>query len=103
MKGSFLLPALLLAMVFQPCVAEEEAPLADENARINYSVGYQVGSDFQRPGMQLDPEIVARGVEDAMSGADPLLSPLEMRKELGDLQRRARAAKPASKPAAGAQ
>ncbi|MGD8643500.1 MAG: FKBP-type peptidyl-prolyl cis-trans isomerase N-terminal domain-containing protein, partial [Chromatiales bacterium] len=66
----------------------DELKLDDENARINYSVGYQVGNDFRRQGVEIDPEIVARGIADAMSGTQPAMSSPDMRKELTDLQRR---------------
>ena len=74
-----------------PSLAEEAVKLQDENARINYSVGYQVGSDYRRKGIRLDPEVVAKGIEDALSGNEPLLTPAEMRKELTEVQRRASA------------
>jgi len=92
--GTLLLPALWLALTAAP-VGAEEAALADENARINYAVGYQVGGDFKRQGLDLDPELVARGVADALSGAEPQMTPAEMRKELTELQKKVTAARQA--------
>jgi FKBP-type peptidyl-prolyl cis-trans isomerase FklB len=91
MKRLILLAVFCLALVSTPSLAEEAVKLEDENAQINYSVGYQVGGDFRRQGIQLDPEVVAKGIEDALSGNEPLMTPVEMRKELTDLQRRASA------------
>jgi FKBP-type peptidyl-prolyl cis-trans isomerase FklB len=91
MKKLILLAALCLALASMPSLAQEAVELEDENARINYSVGYQVGGDFRRQGIELDPEVVAKGIEDALSGNKPLMTPVEMRKELTDLQRRASA------------
>jgi len=91
MKRLILLVLLFLSLFSLPSLAEEPVMLEDENARINYSVGYQVGGDFRRQGIDLDAEVVAKGIEDALSGSKPPLTPVEMRKELTELQRRASA------------
>ena len=104
MNKLILLAAFCLTLVSMPLFAQEALKLEDENARINYSVGYQVGGDFRRQSIELDPQIVAKGIEDALSGNKPLLKPDEMRKELTELQRRARAIQQArAKQAAEAQ
>ena len=41
--------------------------------------------------MDIDPEIVLKGVEDALSEGEPLLKPDEMRTTLAELQRRVKA------------
>ena len=63
MKKLILLAAFCLAFISTPSLAQEAVKLEDENARINYSVGYQVGGDFRRQGIELDPEVVAKGIE----------------------------------------
>ena len=97
MKKLILLAAFCLAFISTPSLAQEAVKLEDENARINYSVGYQVGGDFRRQGIELDSEVVAKGIEDALSGNKPLMTPVEMRKELTELQRQASAKQPAPK------
>jgi len=88
MRGSLSIAALSLAVASAAAPAEEAVKLDDENARINYGVGYQVGGDFKRQGVDLDPEIVTKGIEDALSGAKPAMTPTEMRKELAAVQQR---------------
>ena len=100
MKKLILLAGFSLVLVSMPALAQEAVKLEDENARINYSVGYQVGGDFRRQGIELDPEVVANGIEDALSGNKPLMTPVEMRKALTELQRLASAKQPS--PAAQA-
>ena len=95
MKKLILLAVVCLAFISTPSLAQEAVKLEDENARINYSVGYQVGGDFRRQGIELDPEVVAKGIEDALSGNKPLMTPVEMRKELTELQRQTSAKQPA--------
>jgi FKBP-type peptidyl-prolyl cis-trans isomerase FklB len=66
----------------------EEMQLKDENARINYSLGYQVGKDFSRQGLNMDAEALAKGIDDALSGAEPLMTPEEVQKTLTELKRK---------------
>jgi FKBP-type peptidyl-prolyl cis-trans isomerase FklB len=104
MKRLFLFAIYGLTFVSLPSLAQEAVKLEDENARINYSVGYQVGDEFRRQGIALDPEVVAQGIGDALSGNTPLLTPVEMRKELTELQRQAKTKQQArAKQAAEAQ
>lgn len=86
MRGSLSIAALYLAVASSTAPAEEAVKLDDENARINYSIVYQVGDDFQRQGMDLDQALVIKGIEDAFSGAKPALTPAEMRKALAGLR-----------------
>ncbi len=88
MRGKISLAWLTVTLVSFCAGAEEAASvLEDENARLNYGVGYQVGGDFRRQGIDLDPEIMIEGVEDALNGNAPRMTPAEMRKTLADLQR----------------
>jgi len=103
MKGAFFLSPLLLALVSAPAPAEEPLKLEDESARINYSVGYQVGGDFKRQGREIDLDILVQGVADAISGAEPAMTPQEMRKELTELQKKVMAARKARAEEAAAR
>jgi FKBP-type peptidyl-prolyl cis-trans isomerase FklB len=68
------------------CLAEEV--LKDEKARVNYSVGYQIGDDFKRQGVKINPEALVKGIQDALSGNKPLMSADEQRATLVNLQRK---------------
>jgi FKBP-type peptidyl-prolyl cis-trans isomerase FklB len=69
-------------------VAAENLKLEDETARINYSVGYQIGGDFKRQGVELDAKAVVKGIEDALAGGETLMTPQEMRTTLVDLKKK---------------
>ncbi len=84
--------ALLGALVAATAWAAQESALVDEQDRISYSVGYQVGGDFKRQGLELDAEALVRGIQDAMSGAEPAMPEAEMRKTLIELKQRVMAA-----------
>ncbi len=89
MKHLLILSTALLAHI---CVAAEPIDLDTDTAKINYSVGYQIGGDFKLEGLEMQPEVVVRGIQDALSNAAPLMTPEEMRTTMGELGKR-RAAK----------
>jgi FKBP-type peptidyl-prolyl cis-trans isomerase FklB len=71
------------------CAAEAEPmTLDDRTARINYSLGYQIGGDFKRQGIEMDADAVVKGIEDALSGAEPLMPQKAMNGILMELKRK---------------
>lgn len=65
--------------------AEQAVVLEDKAAKINYSVGYQIGGDFKLQEIEIRSEAVLRGIEDALSETDALMSPQEMQKTMAEL------------------
>lgn len=73
------------------CVWSAQAapePLESEADQINYSVGFRVGSDLRDQGGEVSAEMLVKGIQDAVSGVDPLVSHEEMQDTLAELQRR---------------
>jgi FKBP-type peptidyl-prolyl cis-trans isomerase FklB len=68
--------------------AEEKQILKDQNDRTSYSIGYQIGGDLKRQGVGVNPELMVKGVQDAMGGKEPLMTLEEMQKELVVLKQR---------------
>jgi len=68
--------------------AEDTLKLDNDTARINYSLGYQIGGDFKRQGVELNPEAVVKGMQDALSGSEPLMPQQEMNATLVELKRK---------------
>ena len=77
-----------VSLFFNPCIASEEVEIKDENDKVSYSVGYQVGGDFRKQGVDLNPEALLNGIQDALSEKPPLMTPEEMRKTLVELKKR---------------
>ena len=72
--------------------AERPAPM-DAKAKESYSLGYQFGQNMKAQGIDLDLEIYAAGIRDALSGTSPQLSPDEIRTVVTELQKRITAAR----------
>jgi FKBP-type peptidyl-prolyl cis-trans isomerase FklB len=69
-----------------------ETTLKDDQDRESYSVGYQIGSNFKRQGIELKSEPFSKGMQDALSGSASALSKEDIEKALASLQQRAGAA-----------
>lgn len=94
--------ALGLSLLATVSVAQEPASeLEDETQKLSYSIGFQVGSDFKRQGISLDPEVLVKGVQDGLAGSTPQMKPEEMRQALTRLQQRAAAAAQQERDAQG--
>ena len=83
----FVLSALGLLLML-PAAADQPLELKTETDRISYSLGNQIGGDFKRQGVEINAEAVVRGIQDVLSGAQPLLSQDEMTKMLVELKRK---------------
>jgi FKBP-type peptidyl-prolyl cis-trans isomerase FklB len=83
-----LVAVLSVALLSGVCRAGDKLDMTDEKVRLSYSVGYQVGGDFLRQGMDINPELLLKGVQDALLGKEPLMTPQEMRTTLVDLQKK---------------
>jgi FKBP-type peptidyl-prolyl cis-trans isomerase FklB len=84
--------ALTIFFLISISFAEDKRGLKDEMDRISYSVGHQVGGDFKRQGVELNPEALLKGIQDALSGTEPMMSRQEMNKTLMDLKKKIMAA-----------
>lgn len=82
--GTTVVAALLAAGGF----AGEKPALEDTKDKINYSVGFQIGGDFRRQGVELNPEALVRGVRDAMGEKEPLLPKEEMWSTLSAMKKK---------------
>ena len=68
--------------------ANDAPQLTSERDKINYSVGYQIGGDFKKEGVELAPDLLVRGIRAALEGTQPALSPEEMRTTLMELKKK---------------
>jgi len=77
--SSVLYAAVLLAYTV-PGVAADTAVLNTEPEKNGYSVGYDLGRSIHRQLADVDPESMARGLKDAMTGATSALPEEEMQR-----------------------
>jgi FKBP-type peptidyl-prolyl cis-trans isomerase len=81
-----------MTLFFGVCSAGENLNLTDKKIRLSYSVGYQVGNDFLRQRKDINPDVLLKGVQDALADREPLMTHTEMRTTLINLQKAVAAA-----------
>lgn len=79
----------------KPTPAPKATPKATpktEKDKVNYTIGYRFGAEFKRQGIDLDPDLVAKGFRDAVEGKEPLMNPKDMASTWADLRKKTIAA-----------
>ena len=61
--------------------------LNSEKARFSYALGMLYGHNFQSREMEVDTDLLVRGIKDIQSGGSTLLTPKEMRETLDAYQK----------------
>jgi FKBP-type peptidyl-prolyl cis-trans isomerase FklB len=82
-------PVLFLGLFLLSVICEgaDSAEPKIDKVKINYSIGYQVGTDMKHQGIEINTEALLKGVGDGVSEKEPLLTRQKMREILIDLQK----------------
>ena len=70
---------ITLTMLATPLFAENRPALKDTKDKVSYSIGLDIGTTFKKQKMEINSDVLAAGVKDGLSGANPLLTPDEVR------------------------
>jgi FKBP-type peptidyl-prolyl cis-trans isomerase FklB len=73
--------------------AEEKKEFKNPEQAVSYSLGFQMGAELLKRGVVVDSEMIAEGVRDGLSGAEPRLSEADMKDRLSGLEAQVKQAK----------
>jgi len=97
-----------LGLLAAQASADEDRPPRTQKEKVSYAMGVAVAKHFQRQAVEVDADVLARGVHDALSGRKLLLSEEELRMatseakaELNQKQREAASARKTDRKARG--
>jgi FKBP-type peptidyl-prolyl cis-trans isomerase len=79
------LAAAAMCTVVLPALAQDAALKSDKD-KLSYGIGADLGRNLKRLEIEVDPELVRKGLLDALSGAKPMMSEEEVRGVLTGLQ-----------------
>jgi len=87
MKKTILLAVVVCAGLTAPLLADSTNVLSDEKSKVSYAIGLRIGTGWKQNGIDVDDTLVLRGLQDAQSGATPLLSDDEVKTTLTQFQK----------------
>jgi FKBP-type peptidyl-prolyl cis-trans isomerase FklB len=89
MKRRLSATLVTLAILFLAigCTAEDKAPeLKSLKDKVSYSIGLNIGKDFKTQNIEVDPDLLARGIRDALSDGKPLLTEEQIQETIATFQ-----------------
>jgi len=92
MKTTALTTVLCLAAI-APVFADGTNVLSDDKSRLSYAVGMTFGYRWKQMGLDVDGDLVARGLKDVQSGGPTLMTQQEMRDTMNESQQKLVAAR----------
>jgi FKBP-type peptidyl-prolyl cis-trans isomerase FklB len=79
--------AVSTVLLTGPSFALEKEIITDPKDQINYSLGYQIGTDIKQQGLDINPAAMEQGINDAQAGNAPVLGSEEMNDLLQSLKK----------------
>jgi FKBP-type peptidyl-prolyl cis-trans isomerase FklB len=99
MKTSFLIIAASVALASLAPAAETE--LKDQKEKVSYSIGIDIGNTLKRQMIDVNAELLNRGIRDGLSGTKPLLTEEQIKETMSAFQKDMMAKQTAAKKATG--
>ncbi len=99
MKTSFVIVALSFALVSLAPAADPS--LKDQKDKVSYSIGLDIGTTLKRQLIDVNPDLVSKGMKDGLNGAKPLMTDEESKETMATFQKEMTAKQAAAKKATG--
>ena len=80
---------LILSMMIaaSPVLAEEKTELKTQKDKQSYAIGHDMGNNLKKNGIEIDPDLIVKGLKDALSGGKPLLTEQESKDAIATMQK----------------
>lgn len=78
--------ALLATTIASVPVYADDTPLKTDKARISYSIGHGMGGNLKKQGVDVDTDMIARGIADALAGTTAAMTQAEMDQTMATLR-----------------
>jgi len=96
----FILTALFVLAVGS-AAAQDKPAFKDQKEKISYIIGMDIGANFKKQSIDIDPDIMAKGVKDGLSGAKPLISETEAKEIMAGFEKEVRTRRETAQKTAG--
>jgi FKBP-type peptidyl-prolyl cis-trans isomerase FklB len=82
-----LIAALGILFLVSQVSAEENLVLKNQKDKVSYIIGMEIGKNFKKQSIDIDPDILTKGIKDAISGGKPLLTEQEIQENMVTFQK----------------
>jgi FKBP-type peptidyl-prolyl cis-trans isomerase FklB len=82
-----LIAALGILYLASQVSAEENLVLKSQKDKVSYIIGMEIGKNFKKQSIDIDPDILVKGIKDAISGGKPLLTEQEIQENMVTFQK----------------
>ena len=65
---------------------QQKTALKTQKEKVSYSIGLDIGRNFKEREIDINPDLLLRGIKDALSGATPSMTDSEMREVMTAFQ-----------------
>jgi FKBP-type peptidyl-prolyl cis-trans isomerase FklB len=82
----------ILAVAFSAVAlpAQDETSLKNPTEKLSYALGMDLGNQFRKQTVQVNPEVFLQGLKDAIAGSKTLLTEEQVRSQISELQNQMR-------------
>lgn len=67
--------------------AQQGAVLKDQKDKVSYTIGVNIGNNLKKQGIDINAELIAKGLKDAVAGTKTLLTDAEMQEVMAAFQK----------------
>jgi FKBP-type peptidyl-prolyl cis-trans isomerase FklB len=85
------LTGILTAALVLQGVAAEKPVLKDQKEKVSYSIGMNLGNNLRNQSVDVDPEVLFKGIKDGIAGGEMLLTEAQAREVMMTFQQELRA------------
>jgi len=79
--------ALSVLFLVSQVDAQENLVLKNQREKISYIIGMDIGNNLKKQSVDVDPNVLAKGIKDALAGGKPLLTEQEIRETMTAFQK----------------
>jgi FKBP-type peptidyl-prolyl cis-trans isomerase FklB len=87
MRGAWVAAILGVVLLTSHAFAEEHAVLKTEKDKVSYIIGVNIGRNLKTQSVEVDPDMISRGMKDVASGAKLLMTDDEMKATMTEFQK----------------
>ena len=84
---NFVMAALIILCSAGMVIAQDATPLKEQKDKLSYSLGMTIGKSIKRDSIETNPDLVARGIKDVLTGEKILLTDEQMAEVFMTLQK----------------